>query len=201
MTAVIGPNGAGKTTLFKATAGLMAADSGNIFLSDDAQRRPLTSDMVRFAPQFTPRTRTISVGEILEYLALLDGMPSDEAKSAVQRVLEQCDLTAASRSRLSGLSGGEAKRVAIAQSLLSSSPVLILDEPTSGLDPLQRKSIGSLIQGLNEQKYILFSTHNFEEVVGWATWYVFLNHESISASGSTIGLSVDDLEAILGGAS
>ena len=77
-------------------------------------------------------------------------------------MLDLVDLGERMTMKISRLSGGQRRRVAIAQALLGVPVLLILDEPTTGLDPEQRASLRSLLSGLAGT--VLISTHQTEDV-------------------------------------
>lgn len=195
VTALIGLNGEGKTTLLKAIAGLIPF-SGHVNVSPRQTREQI--DAVHFAPQFSPSVRSLRLGEVLAYLAILDGLPKGDAESAANNALERVGLSGEPASmRLSQLSGGMSKRFLIAQSLLTPAAVLLLDEPTSGLDPAQRRGVGELIVSLKESYAVVFSTHQMIEVVEWADRFVWLSNGQIRAQGETSSVTAKDLDGLL----
>ncbi|KAG9509264.1 ATP-binding cassette sub-family G member 1, partial [Fragariocoptes setiger] len=127
VTAILGPSGAGKTSLLGCLTGKNKAGvSGTIQVIGGAQNKPLA---VCTIPQ--------KVRENLWFASRLknpeDGFDHD---SNIQRVLDLLKLQTCVDTRISKISGGQYKRVSIAQELLSNPDILILDEPTSGLDSL-----------------------------------------------------------------
>jgi ABC-2 type transport system ATP-binding protein len=184
VTALLGLNGAGKTTLMKTLAGIVPYISGTIHLNPakliDANE---VVNRFGFAPQFVPLVKSFTVFSFLEYLGMLDGLDRSESSTRTNEVIEICNLGEFRTVPLSDLSGGTAKRVSIAQSILVPSQVLLLDEPTSGLDPIQSEEIGKLIKLLSEKQSVLFSTHNLAEVQNWASNYLLLQNGRIRASG------------------
>ncbi len=114
---LIGPNGAGKSTLLKILAGLDHSDRGEVAL-----RKGVRLVYVAQEPEFDPRE---SVGHILE--------ASAREPALVPVVLGQAGFTDAGQ-RVSELSGGWRKRLAIAQALVRQPDLLLLDEPTNHLD-------------------------------------------------------------------
>jgi ATP-binding cassette subfamily F protein uup len=116
---LVGRNGSGKSTLLKIVAGLVDPDKGTRFLQPDAT--------VRYLPQEPDLTGFASVSD---YVAAGLGPHGDD--HAARYLLEQLGLTGAENPGL--LSGGEARRAALARVLASDPDILLLDEPTNHLD-------------------------------------------------------------------
>ena len=118
---LVGRNGSGKSTLLKIAGGLIPPDSGRRFAQPGATIRYLAQE-----PDFSGFTTTLAVVEA----GFDDGAAGDHYRAAY--LLEQLGLTGAENPAL--LSGGEARRVALAQVLAPEPDILLLDEPTNHLD-------------------------------------------------------------------
>ncbi len=116
---LVGRNGSGKSTLLRMAAGLAEPDRGSIFVQPDA--------LLRYLPQEAEFGGAASVHEFIESGLRPDGNPYE-----VDMLLEQLKLDGAQDP--SQLSGGEARRAALAHVLVSSPDILLLDEPTNHLD-------------------------------------------------------------------
>jgi ABC-2 type transport system ATP-binding protein len=188
VTGLLGPNGAGKTTLMRVLATVMAPDSGRVrlFGSDPAQAagRPAIRRRLGYMPQepgFHPRFTTF---EFVDYIAILKEHVDRRARHAeVRRVLALVGLTDVSGRRIRALSGGMRRRVALAQALLGAPELLILDEPTAGLDPEQRLRFRELISGLGEDRAVLVSTHQTEDVAAMCARVAVLDHGRVAFDG------------------
>ncbi len=138
---LLGPNGAGKTTLLRALAGTLAASSGEVRLggrSIATLDRGEVARAVAVVPQDTPAPHGFSVREVVAmgrapYQGRWMRASADDA-SIVAMALARCGLVAMADRRFDRLSGGERKRVLVAQALAQRTPVLLLDEPTASLD-------------------------------------------------------------------
>src|ERR1700720_1742569 len=117
--ALVGRNGTGKSTLLKIAAGLVEPDGGSVFV------QPRT--LVRYLPQEPDFSGYAST---LAYVAA--GLRLSDDLHAARRLLEQLGLTG--QEDPSKLSGGEARRVALARVLAPDPDILLLDEPTNHLD-------------------------------------------------------------------
>ena len=116
---LVGRNGSGKSTLLKIAAGLVEADTGERFVQPGATLRYLSQE-----PDLTGYPNALAYVEA-------GMMPGDDPYRAAY-LLEQLGLTGAED--LSKLSGGEARRCALARALAPSPDILLLDEPTNHLD-------------------------------------------------------------------
>ena len=185
ITGLLGPNGAGKTTLMRILATVLAPDDGRVELlgrdPGDARERVEIRRRLGYMPQepgFPPR---FTAFEFLDYIAILKEHTERRARhDEVRRVLDLVGLTDVARRRTGALSGGMRRRLALAQSLMGDPRLLILDEPTAGLDPEQRLRFREVISRLGEDRAILVSTHQTEDVAALCTSVVVL------AGGRTI---------------
>lgn len=139
--ALLGPNGAGKTTLLRALSGTIPPSGGAVELSGRAVHAMPRAEVARAiavvpqdvpsAPGFTVR-EVVAMGRAPHQTAWLRERREDT--DAVTRALERCALTSLAERSFSALSGGERKRVLLAQALAQSPRVLLLDEPSAFLD-------------------------------------------------------------------
>jgi ABC-type multidrug transport system, ATPase and permease components len=164
-TALMGETGIGKTTLFRLMLGFISPDSGSINLYGDneslaagAETRP---DFV-----FVPQGNTLMSGTIRFNLQVADPDASDEKlKEAlhtacadfVQELPDGLDTLLGERG--SGLSEGQAQRIAIARGLLRPGSILLLDEISSSLDPETETELYARLFKAYPQKTMIFITH------------------------------------------
>ena len=133
--AVHGPSGCGKTTLLHAIAGLVIADTGQIVLdgvdvtTTATHRRGigLVFQDDRLFPHF-------DVADNVAYSLRMRGMSRNERRRHANDWLERVGLGGFAQRSIDSLSGGEAKRVALARALAAQPSVVLLDEPLTGLD-------------------------------------------------------------------
>jgi ABC-2 type transport system ATP-binding protein len=185
---LLGPNGAGKTTLLRAIATLQLPTSGDLRLFGlDARGRDgaiLARRNIGYQSQSGSFVPTFSVKNVVEYAGWLKGLNGDSLHQRVDEVLQQTRISHLSRRRVSRLSGGEQKRVSIAQALVHAPKVLLLDEPTAALDPEERISLLELLSTLKHQCTIVFSTHNTADVESVADDVVVVDGGQITFTGS-----------------
>jgi ABC-2 type transport system ATP-binding protein len=188
VTGLLGPNGAGKTTLMRVLATVLAPDAGTVRLlgrdPGDARERASIRRRLGYMPQepgFQPR---FTAFEYVDYVAILKEHTARRARhDEVRRVLELVGLADVAGRRTRALSGGMRRRLALAQALLGEPELLILDEPTAGLDPEQRLRFRDLISQLAEERTILVSTHQTEDVAALCPQVIVLAEGAVVASG------------------
>lgn len=133
--ALLGPSGSGKSTLLRVIAGLVVPDSGRVTIDGaDVTQVPTHRRRVGMVFQDDQLFPHLDVAGNVGFGLKMSGVGSSERSSQVATMLELVGLTGYERRDVSRLSGGEAKRVALARSLAPSPSVLLLDEPLTGLD-------------------------------------------------------------------
>ncbi len=140
----IGPNGAGKTTTIRTLLNLIFPTAGRaeIFGKDVVRHGPEIRRSIGYVPAEVKYYPGMRVKELLAYSAALNGAPDlSRAAAIAERLALDTDR------RIDELSSGNAKKVALVQSMLHSPRLLILDEPTNGLDPLIQNRLSELLQG------------------------------------------------------
>lgn len=164
--ALLGPNGAGKSTTMQMLTGNIAPASGQIKIAGiDLLDRPRDAKKhVGYLPERPPLYLDMTVLEYLRYCASLHGLRGKAAKTAVDTVIQRCNLGEVSRRLIGNLSKGFQQRTGIAQAILHQPSVIILDEPTVGLDPVQITEIRQLIRELGNDHSVILSTHILPEV-------------------------------------
>ena len=164
--AVIGSSGCGKTTLLRVLAGILPASTGEISLlgyslAQYKRRYPLA---LGYLPQVSQAHEDLSVMEILQFAAHLQ-LPENVSAQTRQRWIEYlirlAGLETVRHQIYRTLSGGQRRRVALAEALISDPPLLVVDELTSGLDPQAEASMMGWLRFLAHEagKTILLVTH------------------------------------------
>ncbi len=163
---VIGPSGAGKSTLLGALTGTRPATTGTVLYDN----RDLYSNYaelkyrIGLVPQESVLHTQLTARRALQYSAELR-FPADtttaERDARVDEVMGELGLTRHANTRADRLSGGQLKRVNVAQELLTKPSLLFLDEPTSGLDPGLDKSVMEQMRDLaHEGRTVVVVTHS-----------------------------------------
>lgn len=194
VTGFLGPNGAGKTTLLRCLATTLAPDSGEVRAlgldpADWAQRVELRRRL-GYLPQEPGYYRHFTAFELLDYVAILKEFTNRRQRhEEVRRVLDEVDLTDRATSKVRRLSGGMRQRLALAQALLGRPALLVLDEPTVGLDPEQRTHFRRLVSAIGEDRTVLLSTHQTEDVAALCERVVVMRQGRVLFDGTSGALA------------
>lgn len=168
VTVLLGPNGAGKTTLLGIGASVLRPHSGRVCLDGHtpADRRSLGAyrRQVAWIPQHVTAVPGLRVREQVAYCGWLKGLSRSEAWERSLRALERVELDSLAERASNRLSGGQQRRMAIAQALVHDASWVLMDEPTAGLDPGQRQVFRRLIAELRETARIVVSTHQTDDL-------------------------------------
>jgi ABC-2 type transport system ATP-binding protein len=182
----LGPNGAGKSTTLRIIAGFLGATSGKVTVNghDIAERSLSAKKSLGYMPESAPLYPELRVAEYLSFRATLKGVPRRERKKAALRALELSGSADMAQVVIGHLSKGYRQRVALADALVNSPPLLILDEPTAGLDPNQIIEVRKLIRELGGEHTILLSTHILSEVEAVCERALVIARGKLVAQGS-----------------
>jgi ABC-2 type transport system ATP-binding protein len=157
---LLGPNGGGKTTLLRSIVGVQIIAGGSVTVLGEPAGSPGLRSRVGYVTQDSSVYADLTVRANLTYFAALAGA----ARTEVERVVEEVDLTDDLDSRVNRLSGGQRSRVSLAAALVGSPDLLVLDEPTVGLDPVLRRDLWALFRRLAETgTTLLVSSHVMDE--------------------------------------
>jgi len=173
--AIVGPTGCGKSTLLNLAAGLLRPISGGVRIFNT----PLTglNDKAGYLFQadtlFPWKTAIDNVALGLE----ISGVPRAEALARAQTWLTSVGLGAFGSRYPHMLSGGQRKRVGLAQVLIRDPRMLLMDEPFGPLDAQTRQIMGNLLLELwtADRKAVLFVTHDLEEAIALADRVVIMS--------------------------
>jgi ABC transport system ATP-binding/permease protein len=167
---VIGPSGAGKSTLLGALTGTRPADTGTVLYDNRDLYRDYAELRYRIGlvPQESVLHTQLTARRALQYSAELR-FPADtgaaERDARVDEVMGELGLTKHANTRADRLSGGQLKRVNVAQELLTRPSLLFLDEPTSGLDPGLDKSVMEQMKDLaHDGRTVIVVTHSVDNL-------------------------------------
>ncbi|HVY56947.1 MAG TPA: ABC transporter ATP-binding protein [Xanthobacteraceae bacterium] len=173
--AIVGPTGCGKSTLLNAAAGLIAPSSGTVRIFG----APLTGlnrkagYLFQAEALFPWKTANENVAIGLE----VAGCPAAEARARAAEWLGRVGLGQFGARYPHMLSGGQRKRVGLAQVLIRDPKILLMDEPFGPLDAQTRQIMGNLLLDLwsADRKAVLFVTHDLEEAIGLADRVVIMS--------------------------
>lgn len=190
---LLGPNGAGKSTILRLIASVSRAQQGRIvtlgFDTASPAQLPALRRQLGYLPQDASWRESLRVSDFLYYFAWLRSIPRGDRKGAVQVALVDTQLENLRDRKIGALSGGEKRRVMLAQSLLHKPALLILDEPTSGLDPRQRHHFRTLLSALRPATATIISTHLLEDVANLADELVIVDGGRLLYQGTAKNLA------------
>jgi len=166
-TLLLGPNGAGKSTILGLAATTLRARTGSIHIDGvraagrqlRAYRRSLA-----WMPQDVQVVPGLTVREQVAYVGWLKGLRKKDAWHRAEGALDRVSLSALADERPDRLSGGERRRLGVAQVLVHDATWMLMDEPTAGLDPLQRADFHVLVASLRHEINLVISTHQTEDI-------------------------------------
>ena len=173
--AIVGPTGCGKSTLLNVAAGLLKPASGQvaIFGQPLAGLNRDAGYLFQADALFPWKTAIDNVAIGLE----IRGMPQLDARLRAQDFLASVGLGAFGNRYPHMLSGGQRKRVGLAQVLIRDPKILLMDEPFGPLDAQTRQIMGNLLLELwtADRKAVLFVTHDLEEAIALADRVVIMS--------------------------
>ena len=168
-TAIVGPSGSGKTTFLNIISGLDQPTEGKVWLSEELlsnmsgrQLSDFRRDNIGFIFQAYNLIPVLTVGENIEYIMLLQGIPKLERHQRVVDILEVVGLAGYIDRKPPQLSGGQQQRVAIARAMVSQPTIILADEPTANLDSKTGSELLDMMYQLNKRTGMtfVFTTHD-----------------------------------------
>jgi NitT/TauT family transport system ATP-binding protein len=172
---IVGPTGCGKSTLLNAAAGLLAPSSGRVEIFG----KPLeglnrqAGYLFQAEALFPWKTAIENVAIGLDIL----GIPHTDARRRAQEWLARVGLAAFGERYPHMLSGGQRKRIGLAQVLIRDPKILLMDEPFGPLDAQTRQIMGNLLLDLwsADRKAVMFVTHDLEEAIALSDRVVIMS--------------------------
>ena len=193
VTAIMGPSGIGKTTLLRLIGGQLKPESGNIFFDG--------KDIPRLSRNALYETRKrmsmlFQSGALFSEMSVYDNiafpirehtnLPENLIEKMVLMKLEAVGLRGARGLRPSELSGGMARRAALARSIALDPELILYDEPFAGQDPISMGVIVRLIRSLNDALGLtsVVVSHDVPEVMGIADYIYIIAEQKIIGQGT-----------------
>jgi len=189
--AVIGSNGAGKSTFFLNINGVLKSDCGEIYYRDELiTRRKLNQLRKSVGIVFQDADQQIIASTVMQEVSFGPmnlKLPREEVLERVEQALAYMNISDYKDRPPHYLSGGEKKRVSIADIIAMKSEVIIFDEPTAGLDPYNTEMLEEVLCKLGEEgKTLLISTHDMNFVYRWADRAIVFSDGQIIADGTPL---------------
>ena len=205
ITAIMGPSGTGKTTLLRLMTGQIKPDSGQVLFDGIDVSNLSTRDLYalrRRMGMLFQNGALLTDEDVFENVAFPlrehTDLPEALIRNIVLTKLQSVGLRGAARLMPSELSGGMARRVALARAMATDPEVLIYDEPFTGLDPI---SMGMIVRLVRQMNYALGITsivvsHDVEELAILADASYIIAGGKVAASGSFVELKDHDSEIV-----
>ena len=193
VTAIMGPSGCGKTTLLRLIGGQLQPSQGQVCVFDEdlskLSRDRLTSLRSRMGVLFQSGALFTDL-DVFENVAFPlrehSTLSEDELHDQVLLQLEAVGLRGARHLMPSELSGGMARRVALARAIATGPELILYDEPFAGQDPIAMAVLQRLIRTLNDQMQLtsVLVSHDVAEACAIADEVILLGRGNLLAQGS-----------------
>ncbi|KAI5184161.1 ATP-binding cassette, subfamily G (WHITE), member 2 [Nematocida sp. AWRm78] len=196
MTAILGPSGAGKTTYLKIISGRKQKSAGEIILNGQPIKQKELRKRVAYVHQEDHLYPVLTAKEMLCYTIRLKTPEEPNPSELADKLLAEVGMAHAADTKIgdpiegvAGLSGGERKRLSVAQELVSKPDIIFLDEPTSGLDSYTSEALIVHLKNLARTGILIVMTihqpssdifHMFDNVI-------MMKKGQIAYSGSPSG--------------
>jgi phospholipid/cholesterol/gamma-HCH transport system ATP-binding protein len=196
-TVILGPSGTGKSVLLKHIVGLLAPDSGRVYLEDrditelSGSERQEVMRRFGFVFQGAALFDSMTVFDNLAFGLRENRLCSEaEIRDRVARELQRVELPGVEDKMPADLSGGMKKRVGLARATIMEPEIILYDEPTTGLDPLTTVHINRLIHRAHEElkSTVVVVTHDVKSALEMADYIAFLDQGRVLAGGSPCDL-------------
>ncbi|MCI9889344.1 ATP-binding cassette domain-containing protein [Micrococcales bacterium 31B] len=163
-TVLLGPNGAGKSTLMNCVAGIVRPQRGVIRIGEATLReRKQYFPQLGWMPQHVHALPGKTCLTQVAYSGWLKGLSQRAALAQASEVLQLVGLEAKLDAKAKSLSGGQLRRLGLAEALMGHPSVLVLDEPSVGLDPGQRERFRRILAA-SVGVDCLVSTHQVDDI-------------------------------------
>lgn len=195
--AVIGSNGAGKSTFFLNMNGVLRAEHGEIYYRGTRITKKNLNDLRKnVGIVFQDADNQIIASTVraeVSFGPMNLKLPQEEVVRRVDEALQYMNITEFKDRPPHYLSGGEKKRVSIADIIAMKPEVIVFDEPTAALDPVNAKMLEEVLGKLSEEgKTMLISTHDVDFAYRWAQRVLVFCGGDIIADGTPLEIFKDD---------
>lgn len=164
---ILGKSGSGKSTLLNAIGGLDKVDSGEFIIKGKSSKEFTAGDFDAYRNTFIgfifQEYNILTEFTVGQNIALAMELQGKKATSeALNKILDEVDLTGYANRKPNELSGGQKQRVAIARALIKEPEIIMADEPTGALDSNTGKQVFDTLKKLSETKLVIVVSHDRE---------------------------------------
>ena len=201
VVAILGVSGAGKSTLLRQIGGQIRPDQGSVRVNGKVVHELGSDDMYALRRQMGMMFQAgglftdISVYENVAFpMRELTDLPEEIIRDLVQMKLQSVGLRGAMDMMPAELSGGMARRVALARAIALDPLLAMYDEPFAGLDPISLNQIAVLIRSLNDALGVtsIVVTYDMSESLKVVDYAYFIHHGKVVAEGTPDEIAVSD---------
>ncbi len=205
ITAIMGPSGSGKTTLLHLIGGLLSHQTGSVHVMDKNIQTLSRKAMMDLRKQMGVLFQS---GALFTQLSVFDNvafpirqnskLPEHLIAHIVKMKLEAVGLRGALSLMPSELSGGMARRAALARAIALDPAIMMYDEPFTGQDPISLGVILKLIKSLNDALSLtsIVVSHDIQEVMSIADHIIIVANQGILATGSPEEIQTHESELV-----
>ncbi|WP_116964077.1 ABC transporter ATP-binding protein [Fastidiosibacter lacustris] len=197
ITAILGPSGTGKTTLLHLIGRLIKANSGNIQVLNQTVKTLNKKELLALRKKMGVLFQS---GALFTQLSVFDNvafplrqnsnLSEDLIHNLVLMKLQSVGLRGTIDMMPSELSGGMARRVALARAIALDPELMLYDEPFTGQDPISLKVILRLIKRLNDALRMtsVIVSHDIDEVMSIADHVIIVANQKVAIEGSSLSI-------------
>lgn len=189
--AVMGPNGSGKSTFFLCCNGVYRPASGTVYFHGepvDYTRKGLLRLRQKVGIVFQDPDNQLFSASVCQEIAfgLLNlGIPEQEARQEVEKIMEEMEISSYRDRPTHALSGGQKKQVSIADILVMKPEIVILDEPAAALDPRHTELVNRAVDRMTRDGItVMMATHDVNYALEWADEVIVFRDGKAEAHGT-----------------
>lgn len=190
-TIFMGANGSGKSTFFLCCAGICKPQKGKLYFNGEEvayDKKSLLKLRSKVGIVFQDPDNQLfsaSVYQDISFGILNLGVSEEEAKKAVEMVIEYLEITPFRYKPTHTLSGGQKKQVSIADILVMRPEVILLDEPAAALDPKHTKMVNRIVDQMTDNGMtVVMATHDVNYAYEWADEIVLFHEGNVLVQGA-----------------
>ncbi len=181
--ALLGANGAGKTTLFLCINGVLKYKGDILYNGNKITPKELRRKVGLVFQEPDVQIIATTVEREISFGPMNMKISRDEVKQRTDRAIAELDLEAFRKRAVQYLSGGEKKRVCIADIIAMDSEIVLFDEPCAFLDTGNAVLLEGILNKMAEERTIIVSTHDMDFAYRWADRFIIMENGNIAADG------------------